>query len=69
MMMIFEGKVNKVEAAKILEISPKTLSNWIYQDKGPRHFVYGHKLYFDIRDLEQFKKALIQVREHGSKVG
>ena len=52
-----QNRINKVEAAKILEISPRTLEGWIQRGKAPRYFKYFKRTFFDRRDVEQFKKA------------
>jgi hypothetical protein len=55
------GKLNKVEAAAFLEISVKTLNNWISQKRrGLRRIRYAGRVYFDKKDLEAFKRSQIE---------
>lgn len=55
-------KLNKEEAAKFLGISPRTLSNWLSKGVGPRNYKYLGRIYFDKKDLEAFKRSLIEIR-------
>ncbi len=43
------GRVDRVNAAKILNVNPKTLCNWSCQNRGPRSFrVEGRVFYWAI---------------------
>ena len=55
-------KLTIEQAAEFLGVKAKTLSNWIWMKQGPRHYKYGRRLWFDRKDLEAFRKSLIEVR-------
>lgn len=56
------GKLTKREAAEFLGMSEKTLSNRLSGGTGPRSYKYLGRVYFDRKDLEAFKRSLIEVR-------
>jgi hypothetical protein len=51
-----DDKLTKVEAAEILGISVKTLNNWLAAKKGPPHYKYIGRIWFDPKELENFKR-------------
>ena len=50
--------VTAQEAARMYSVAPGTLSNWrSAKNRGPRYFVQGRMVRYDIEDLEAFFKA------------
>lgn len=50
--------VSTQEAAYMLGVSPKTLTNWRYQrDKGPAYTHMGGRVVYAVEDLRAYVKA------------
>lgn len=59
---VMPEKLNMEEAAQFLGVTYKTLSRWLSEGKGPRNYKYLKRVWFDMKDLEAFKKSLVEVR-------
>ena len=46
--------VSPNEAALIFSVSPGTLGNWRSAKRGPKFFKVGHKVLYQLDDLENF---------------
>lgn len=57
-----KDKLTKQEAAEFLGISLKTLNDWMWKRKAPPSIKYLKRVYFDRKDLEAFKRSLIERR-------
>lgn len=51
------GRVDRPNAAKILQVTPKTLSNWQTQGLGPRAFRVGGRVFYWARDCVAFGRG------------
>jgi len=49
--------VSPNEAAIIFSISPGTLGNWRSAKRGPKYFKVGHKVLYNLADLEAYFTA------------
>lgn len=49
-----DGRVSRVEAARFLGISPKTLAQWYSLGRGPRVRKVGGRAFYQLQDLEAF---------------
>lgn len=56
--------VTSVEAAKMLGWSVGYLYNKVAKGTGPDNFKYGKRTYFKIKDVEAFRRSLVQVRRY-----
>jgi predicted DNA-binding transcriptional regulator AlpA len=45
------------EAAPLIGVRPKTLSNWRVLGRGPSHIRAGSKVAYDVSDIEAWKTA------------
>lgn len=45
------------EAARLLGLKPQTLANWRVSGKGPRYSKRGNKVFYSMKDLEEFDKG------------
>jgi DNA-binding transcriptional MerR regulator len=57
-----ENKLSYPEAAEFLGIKVTTLRNWVCKGTGPRNYRFLGRVYFDKKDLEAFRRSLIEVR-------
>ena len=46
--------LTRPEAAEYLGVSPATLVEWAYRNKGPRYSKIGRHVRYRLADLEQF---------------
>lgn len=51
------GRVDRASAAKILNVSPKTLSNWHCQNIGPRPFRVGGRVFYWASEVAAFGRG------------
>lgn len=50
--------VNEAEAAEILGVAPRTLSDWRFRGVGPRYLAYSARaVRYRLSDLEEFMAA------------
>lgn len=48
-----DGRVSSNDAAKYLDLSPKTLANWRVMGKGPRWIRMGWRIQYFVADLDK----------------
>jgi hypothetical protein len=51
------GRVDRRNAAKILAVTPKTLSNWQTMGSGPRAFRIGGKVFYWAEEVVAFGRG------------
>lgn len=51
------GRVDRENAAKILNVSPKTLSNWAIAKRGPRAFRVGGRAFYWADEVAAFGRG------------
>jgi hypothetical protein len=51
------GRVDRLNAAKILNVTPKTLSNWQCQNVGPRAFRVGGRVFYWAKDVAAYGRG------------
>ena len=49
--------VTREEAAALLNLQPKTLSNWKSKNTGPRAQIFRRRVYYSRKELVDFAKA------------
>ena len=53
------ARLDTLEAARVLRLSPGTLEVWRSKGRGPRFRKIGAKVFYDIDDLEEFANAYV----------
>ncbi len=63
---IFPGRINSIEAAKILGVSVDTLAVWRCTKRYPLPYIkMGRKVFYRIADLEKFiESRTVMMDEH-----
>ena len=54
---LYDGRMNRTEAARYLGLSPKTLAMWVSQSKGPKFHRVGGRVFYFKNDLDAFIQA------------
>ncbi len=54
---LYDGRMNRTEAAQYLGLSPKTLAMWVSQSKGPKFHRVGGRVFYFKHDLDAFIQA------------
>jgi len=49
-----DGRVSRAEAAKFLGFTPKTLTQWSWEGRGPLPLKVGGRVFYRLEDLEAF---------------
>ena len=49
-----DGRLSRVDAAKYLGRTPKTLAMWKWQGVGPRWVIIGGRVFYYRRDLDDY---------------
>jgi hypothetical protein len=50
--------VTRLEAAKILGVTPRSLDRWFWNRKGPIRFKVGRLAYYDRQEIETWLRKL-----------
>lgn len=53
-MVLPDGRLDRVNAAAFLGKSPKTLAEWQRLGTGPRSRLVGGRRFYDLADLQEF---------------
>lgn len=48
------GRVDRANAAKMLNVSPQTLANWKLANKGPRAFRVGGRVFYRASEVAAY---------------
>jgi predicted DNA-binding transcriptional regulator AlpA len=48
---IVDNLLTRFEVAKLLNITPRSLDRWAYQNEGPRRFKIGRLTWYDKQDV------------------
>jgi hypothetical protein len=59
------GTLTAAAMAKVLDVHPRTLSNWIRDGLAPPHRLIGTTLHFPIESLAEFLSARTNDAGHG----
>lgn len=51
------GRVDRANAAKMLQVAPKTLANWQNQNKGPRAFRVGGRVFYRAQEVAAYGRG------------
>jgi hypothetical protein len=57
------GRVDRINAAKVLGIQPSTLSQWRWLGKGPAVYMVGGRAQYEIEDLLAVPRKLLPKQE------
>lgn len=49
-----DGRVSRIEAAKILGFKPKTLAEWHRKGLGPKSRMVGGRRFYELVELERY---------------
>jgi len=49
-----DGRMSRVDAAKFIGVSYKTLENWAVSRKGPPSYRVGGKVFYRLAELDRF---------------
>ena len=51
---LYDGRMDRTEAARYLGLSAKTLAMWTSQGKGPKLVRVGGRVFYFLHDLDAF---------------
>jgi predicted DNA-binding transcriptional regulator AlpA len=55
---LIDNLLTRFEVAKLLNITPRSLDRWAYQNEGPRRFKIGRLTWYDKQDVNAWLEKL-----------
>jgi predicted DNA-binding transcriptional regulator AlpA len=55
---LIDNLLTRFQVAKILNITPRSLDRWAYQNEGPRRFKIGRLTWYDKQDVNAWLEKL-----------